>query len=182
MTSSRVLWKSYYTLFLKKCLRPCPDLSMTHVSTNLRGWNELFQVSLDGFQKFFLFWEAGIILEAWDIEFERAYFFYVTILSIGSVLGCYQLLVEFINEKRTLSETEQPLSAITLVWWDSASWESKLSRVLCICSFTLNNVVIKESAVVTTELEVASQAPLMLELKRQRIIRGKEDSEASHRS
>jgi len=36
---------------------------------------ELFQVSLIGFQKFFLFWVAGIILEAWDVELERAHSF-----------------------------------------------------------------------------------------------------------
>ena len=28
MTFGWVLWKSYYTLLLKKCLRPCPGLSM----------------------------------------------------------------------------------------------------------------------------------------------------------
>ena len=28
MTSYWVLWKTYYTLFLKMCLRPCPGLSM----------------------------------------------------------------------------------------------------------------------------------------------------------
>ena len=28
MTSHWVLWKTYYTLFLNKCLWPCPDLSM----------------------------------------------------------------------------------------------------------------------------------------------------------
>ena len=34
---------------------------------------ELFQVSLIGFQKFFLFWVAGMILEAWDVESESAH-------------------------------------------------------------------------------------------------------------
>ena len=29
-----------------------------------------FQVSLVVFQKFFLFWVAGMILEAWDVELE----------------------------------------------------------------------------------------------------------------
>ena len=32
----------------------------------------LFQVSLVGFQQFFLFWVAGIILKAWDVELEPA--------------------------------------------------------------------------------------------------------------
>ena len=30
----------------------------------------LFQVSLMGFQKFFLFWVAGIILKGWEAELE----------------------------------------------------------------------------------------------------------------
>ena len=42
-------------------VRPC---------TYLRGQIELFQVSLIGFQKFFLFWVAGMILKAWDVELE----------------------------------------------------------------------------------------------------------------
>ena len=33
---------------------------------------ELFQVSLIGFQKFFLFWVAGMILNVWDVELEPA--------------------------------------------------------------------------------------------------------------
>ena len=33
----------------------------------------LFQVSLIGFQKLFLFWVAGMILEAWDVELESAH-------------------------------------------------------------------------------------------------------------
>ena len=33
---------------------------------------ELFQVSLIGFQKFFLFLVAWIILKAWDVELEPA--------------------------------------------------------------------------------------------------------------
>ena len=36
---------------------------------------ELFQVSLAGFQKFFLFWIAWIILEAWDAELVSAHSF-----------------------------------------------------------------------------------------------------------
>ena len=38
----------------------------------MRGQIELFQVSLIGFQKFFLFWVAGMILKAWDVELEPA--------------------------------------------------------------------------------------------------------------
>ena len=38
---------------------------------------DLFQVSLIGFQEFFLFWVAGIILKAWDVELESAHFFAV---------------------------------------------------------------------------------------------------------
>ena len=34
---------------------------------------ELFQVSLIVFQKFFLFWVAGLILEAWNVELESAH-------------------------------------------------------------------------------------------------------------
>ena len=30
------------------------------------------KVSLVGFQKFFLFWVAGVILEAWDVKLESA--------------------------------------------------------------------------------------------------------------
>ena len=41
--------------------RPC---------TYQRGQIELFQVSLIGFQKFFLFWVAGMILKAWDVELD----------------------------------------------------------------------------------------------------------------
>ena len=37
-----------------------------------RGWIELFQVSLTGFQKFFLFYIAGMILKAWEVELEPA--------------------------------------------------------------------------------------------------------------
>ena len=44
-------------------VRPC---------TYLRGRIELFQVSLIGFQKFFMFWVAGMILDAWDVELESA--------------------------------------------------------------------------------------------------------------
>ena len=47
---------------------------------------ELFQVSLIGFQKFFLFWVAGIILEAWDEELESAHFFAVIPSEKNSVL------------------------------------------------------------------------------------------------
>ena len=36
---------------------------------------ELFQVFLIGFQKFFLFWVAGMILKAWDVELELAFSF-----------------------------------------------------------------------------------------------------------
>ena len=36
-----------------------------------------FEFPLIGFQKFFLFWVAGIILEAWDLELESAHFFAV---------------------------------------------------------------------------------------------------------
>ena len=40
---------------------------------------ELFQVSLIGFQKFFFFWVAGMILEAWDVEMEsvNSFMYYV---------------------------------------------------------------------------------------------------------
>ena len=37
----------------------------------------VYQVSLTGFQKFFLFWVAWNILEAWDAELESAHFFAV---------------------------------------------------------------------------------------------------------
>ena len=37
MTFGWVIWKSYYTLFLKKCLRPCPGLSM-YLSERM-NWN-----------------------------------------------------------------------------------------------------------------------------------------------
>ena len=33
---------------------------------------ELFPVSLMGYQKFFLFWVAGIILKGWEAELETA--------------------------------------------------------------------------------------------------------------
>ena len=46
--------------------RPC---------TYPRGYTELFQVSLIGFQKFFFFWVAGIILEGWKVELERVHSF-----------------------------------------------------------------------------------------------------------
>ena len=36
-----------------------------------------FKFPLTGFQKFFLFWVAGFILEAWDVELENAHFFVV---------------------------------------------------------------------------------------------------------
>ena len=36
---------------------------------------ELFQVSLIGFQKFFLFWVARMILEGWKVELERVHSF-----------------------------------------------------------------------------------------------------------
>ena len=39
----------------------------------------LFQVTLIGFQKFFMFWIALIILEVWNVELESAHFFDVTI-------------------------------------------------------------------------------------------------------
>ena len=63
--------KTYYTLVLKSVLgpvhfRPCYYLI---------GKGELFQNSLIGFQKFILFWVARIILEARDVELERAYSF-----------------------------------------------------------------------------------------------------------
>ena len=48
-------------------VKPCPCL-------NHGGKIELFQVSLIGFQKFFLLFVDGMILEAWDVELERAYF------------------------------------------------------------------------------------------------------------
>ena len=35
---------------------------------------EILQVSLSGFQKFFMFWIAAIILEARDVELESAHF------------------------------------------------------------------------------------------------------------
>ena len=47
-----------------------PFVSATRVDNFLLI--ELFQVSLVGFQKFFLFWVAGMILEAWDVELESA--------------------------------------------------------------------------------------------------------------
>ena len=43
---------------------PCPFL---------RGYIESFQISLKGFQKFSLFWVAGMILEAWDVQLESAH-------------------------------------------------------------------------------------------------------------
>ena len=70
---AKILLIGYYerliTHFFSKSIsgpvqvRPC---------TYLRGQIELFQVSLIGFQKFFLFWIAGMILKAWDIELEQA--------------------------------------------------------------------------------------------------------------
>ena len=47
----------------------------------------LNQVSLIGFRKFFLFWVAGIILEAWDMELESAHFFVVISSEKNSVLS-----------------------------------------------------------------------------------------------
>ena len=63
------IWQKIATLPF--CLRPYPGLSCAY----LGGSIELFQDSLSGFQKFFLFWVAGIILEAWDVELERAHSF-----------------------------------------------------------------------------------------------------------
>ena len=73
MTSFWVLWKTYYWLLLKKCLWSCPGPSM-YLSERI---NWIFQVSFIGFQKFFLFWVAGILLDAWAMELESAHFFVV---------------------------------------------------------------------------------------------------------
>ena len=59
--------------------KKCQNGKVARPCTHLRGLIELFQVSLIGFQKFFLFWVAGMILEAWDVELESvtSFMYYV---------------------------------------------------------------------------------------------------------
>ena len=58
-------------------VRPC---------TYLRGQIELSQVSLIEFQKIFLFWVAGVILNAWDVELGAAIFLVFRLLKKHCVI------------------------------------------------------------------------------------------------
>ena len=55
-------------------LKSVSGLFQARPCTYLREQIELFQVSLIGFQKFFLFWVGGMILKAWDVELGPAFF------------------------------------------------------------------------------------------------------------
>ena len=71
MTSGWLLWKTSYIVCSKSVEGPvqgCPR-------PNPNGEIELFQVSLMGFQKFFLFRVAGMILEDWELELEWVHSF-----------------------------------------------------------------------------------------------------------
>ena len=73
MKDSLHSFKTHYTVLFKNVSGPVQARPCIYP----RGYIELYPVSLTGFQKFFLFCVAGIILEAWDVEFESAHFFAV---------------------------------------------------------------------------------------------------------
>ena len=82
MTFGWVLWKSYYTLLLKKCLRPCPGLSM-YLSERI-NW------IISSFPR----WISKIlfVLGSWDhfgslgCRIGECPFRYVLVLFLGSVI------------------------------------------------------------------------------------------------
>ena len=81
MTFGWVLWKSYYTLLMKKCLRPCPGLSMCS--------SEWIKWIISSFP----WWISKIlfVLGSWvhfrslGCRIGEGSFFYVSTLFLGSV-------------------------------------------------------------------------------------------------
>ena len=65
----------FYTFTHKICPGPVQGRPCGCRCTYQKEQIELLQVSIIEFQRFFLFWVAGIIVEARDIELERTYSF-----------------------------------------------------------------------------------------------------------
>ena len=68
-----VLWKTFYVIMLKKCLKSYP----THPCTYQSWENKLnyFKLPSQDFKNSFLFQLPIMILEAWQVELESAYSF-----------------------------------------------------------------------------------------------------------
>ena len=81
ITSGWVLWKTYYTLLLKKCLRPCPGPSM-YLTEKINWIISSFPHRIS---------KILFVLGSWDdfgslwCRIGECSFFYDSILSLGSV-------------------------------------------------------------------------------------------------
>ena len=69
MTSGWALWKTYYALLLKKCLKPCPGPSI-YLSEKIIWIILTFPHRIPKILSV-----AWMILEAWDVESVSAYSF-----------------------------------------------------------------------------------------------------------
>ena len=81
MTSGWVLWKSYYTLLLKKCLRPCPGLSMS-LSKRI---NWIISSFPRWISKILFVFGSQDHFGSLRCRFGECSFFYVSIFFLGSV-------------------------------------------------------------------------------------------------